>query len=156
MAESLQTHLSWVPSCENGFERIVEFFQEIDPLEEYYYSLENLYFFSPKKRKLLSKLKIFIEKVNYTNRWNRTKEGEIPSDETIFIYVDKFTTLLNEEDNLNIHTQSVKRLINQSEENQRTEENLRVKEELKAFNKIASSFMEDNYEILKEAVKDFR
>lgn len=154
IAESLEKRLKWVPTCENGLERIVEFFREIVPLDEYYYSFLDLYFWSPKKKKLLSKLQEFIFYVNYSDhKWNRTKEGEVPSDKTIFIFVSGFIEFSYEEVNLNVYTQSVKRCIDQN-----IKENFpgQREKERNALNEIACTFMKDTYKMLEEAVKNFR
>ncbi len=95
-ARTLHTTLSWIPTCTNGMERIVEFFTTVSVIQDVYKCPAG---------KLSKKKQVFIEGLNkfFYNAgrqeygWNRTQKGELCTDNNVFInmlvpYEEKFYT----------------------------------------------------------------
>jgi len=164
MAENLEKRLSWVPQCENGIERIVEFFQEITPFEEYYYgSVFYLFFWKEKKRHAVNLLGKFASNVgkkpDQYQEWNTTKEDKIPSNDSVFIRVDDVIKEQYEDDNITLHTMNVtkcleRKLCPPEERNEKYPG--QWEQELEILNEITLLFMKNNYRLLKEPLEKFR
>lgn len=158
MAENLERKLSWIPSCEDGLDRILEFFREITPLEEYYYSsVEDLFFLSRRKSQFIYNLSTFMFRVGKIhNEWNKTEKGEIPSEKSIFIYVDFETVEIYEDQNLRINTVPLSTCIDKKKGNHKEIWRGQLKKETEIMNQISLEFLKRNYSFFKNSIDIFR
>jgi hypothetical protein len=169
IAKHLNKSLKWVPGEKNGLEKLVKFFQKTSALEEAYNNLpSNTFFFLKKNRNFLNDLKSFIYNVgSYEDEcekshcWNRTKKGEIPSSESIFVYIDELQRIALYENGIEILTKSVAKHLKRRQEPIPEEKQCKEKysEQIKQggaiIDEICCTFMRDNYKLLKNAICNY-
>jgi len=170
MAKHLEKTLSWVREEKNGLERFVEFFQETTVLEEAYNDLpKNYFFFLVKNRQFINDLGKFIRNVGSPkddrekkNQWNRTLDGEIPSSESIFIFIDDIQRMVLDENGVEIRTRSVAKHLERrqkpiAEEKKCLEKySEQIKQGGEIIDEITCTFMRDNYELLQKINSDYK
>lgn len=86
VALNVEKELSWVPTCSNGMDKIVDFFKITSPAQDKFLELTKGFKFKKEKQKFISEFSKFLENSGRCKYgWNRTEKGEIPNSSSVFI-----------------------------------------------------------------------
>jgi len=155
IAQNLEKDLSWVTDCTNGMDRIVEFFQKTSVAQDEFTELIKGIQFKNKKQKFVSELEKFFKNAGRCkNGWNRTNTGENPNASNVFInmiapYDELFTTrsVYSHLSRRNNPIGEVDTIVKKDSAGKWNETGL-------IENSFVNPFIKNNYEILKDAIKE--
>ena len=156
LAKKLEAELSWVPNCNNGMDRIIEFFQSVSSAQDKVTDLIKDFRFKNEKEKFIfGFLKFFENAGRQKHGWNRTDKGQNPCSSNVFIglkvpYDEMFLT------------RSVAEHLNRRN-NPKGEVDFALKEDCKGKwnetglieHEYVNPFMKKNYEFLRLLSKEF-